>query len=264
MFTWGLLAVGDDVRADADAVLRDALPARGRRSGFFPGVVYYLMHWFPAHERGRAISRFYVALPISSIVMGSLAGMLLGLQGHLGLAGWQWLFLVEGLPAIVLSVVILFALPNGPTEARWLTAAERDWIAKKLEADDRLPGVSGDAGVLRALVDPRVWALGVCGMCILGAAYAFSLFGADGAARRYPSRCDRHRFPDRRHRCTRRDQHGRRRLVFRSAPRTTWPRRRVSVGHGARVSGDGAIGYAVGSRARVRGNNHCSATPSKP
>jgi MFS transporter, ACS family, tartrate transporter len=175
MFTWGLLAVGMMfVRTPTQFyVMRFLLGAA--EAGFFPGVVFYLMHWFPAHERGRAISRFYVALPISSIVMGSLAGMLLGLQGHMGMAGWQWLFLVEGLPAIALSVVILFALPDSPAEARWLTAAERDWIATNLAADDSLPGVSVDVGVLRALVDPRVWALGVCGMCILGAAYAFSL-----------------------------------------------------------------------------------------
>ena len=107
--------------------------------------------------------------------MGSLAGTLLNLQGHLGLAGWQWPFLVEGLPAVVLSIVILFALPNSPAEARWLTPAERDWIVQKLEADDGLPGVSSDAGVLRSLVDPRVWLLGICGMCVLGAAYALSL-----------------------------------------------------------------------------------------
>src|SRR5215469_10036919 len=76
-------------------------------AGFFPGVVFYLMQWFPAHERGRAISRFYVALPLSSVLMGTVAGSLLNLHGQLGLAGWQWLFLVEGIPAVLLSVVIV-------------------------------------------------------------------------------------------------------------------------------------------------------------
>ncbi len=175
MFTWGLLAVGMMfVKTPTQFyVMRFLLGAA--EAGFFPGVVFYLMHWFPAHERGRAISRFYVALPISSIVMGSLAGMLLGLQGHFGLAGWQWLFLVEGLPAVALSVAILWLLPNSPAEARWLTAAERDWIEDKLAADNRLPGVASDIGVLRSLVDGRVWMLGLASMCVLGAAYAFNL-----------------------------------------------------------------------------------------
>lgn len=174
MFTWGLLAVGMMFVTTATQfyVMRFLLGAA--EAGFFPGVVFYLMHWFPAHERGRAISRFYVALPLSSVVMGSLAGMLLNLQGHFGLAGWQWLFLVEGLPAIVLSVVILVMLPNSPAEAHWLTTDERGWIARRLAADDRLPGAS-DAGVVRSLVDPRVWLLGLCSMCVLGAAYAFGL-----------------------------------------------------------------------------------------
>ncbi len=175
MFTWGLLAMGMMFVETPTQfyVMRFALGAA--EAGFFPGVVFYLMHWFPAHERGRAISRFYVALPLSSVVMGALAGTLLGLQGHFGLAGWQWLFLVEGLPAVLLSIVILLVLPNSPAEARWLTQDERDWIAARLAADNTLPGVSADAGVLRALVEPRVWLLGIASMCVLGAAYAFGL-----------------------------------------------------------------------------------------
>ena len=175
MFTWGLLAIGMMfVRTPMQFyVMRFLLGAA--EAGFFPGVVFYLMHWFPAHERGRAISRFYVALPLSSVVMGALAGTLLNLQGHFGLAGWQWLFLVEGLPAVLLSVVILVLLPNNPTEARWLTAEERAWIEARLVADNSLPGVATDRGVLRSLLEPRVWLLGVASMCVLGAAYAFGL-----------------------------------------------------------------------------------------
>lgn len=175
MFTWGLLAVGMMfVKTPMQFyVMRFLLGAA--EAGFFPGVVFYLMHWFPAHERGRAISRFYVALPLSSVVMGSIAGALLNLDGQLGLAGWQWLFLVEGLPAVALSVVILFVLPDSPAHARWLTGAERAWIKLRLAADDALPGVAADTGVLRSLLEPRVWLLGVSSMCILGAAYAFGL-----------------------------------------------------------------------------------------
>src|SRR5579863_8232659 len=111
MFTWGLLAatmmfVRTPFEFNAARLLLGIAEA-----GFFPGVLYYLTLWFPARMRARAVSRFYIALPLSSFVMGSLAGWLLGLQGKLGLAGWQWLFLVEGLPTAFFSLVILKMLP---------------------------------------------------------------------------------------------------------------------------------------------------------
>jgi ACS family tartrate transporter-like MFS transporter len=223
MFTWGLLAVGMMfVRTPTQFyVMRFLLGAA--EAGFFPGVVFYLMHWFPAHERGRAISRFYVALPISSIVMGSLAGMLLGLQGHMGMAGWQWLFLVEGLPAIALSVVILFALPDSPAEARWLTAAERDWIATNLAAGRQLAWCFRRRGrVARARRSARLGAWRLRHVHPRRRVRV-QLVGPDGAAGCYASRCDRHRFSHRRRRRTRRHQHDCRRLVFR--------RRRERHGH---------------------------------
>src|ERR1700739_3507611 len=103
MLTWGLLAAGMMfVKTPVEFyAMRFVLGAA--EAGFFPGVVFYLIQWFPASVRARTVSRFYVALPLSSVVMGAIAGALLGLQGRLGLAGWQWLFLAEGLPAVVLS-----------------------------------------------------------------------------------------------------------------------------------------------------------------
>jgi MFS transporter, ACS family, tartrate transporter len=144
-------------------------------AGFFPGVVFYLAQWFPAHHRGRAISRFYVALPISSIAMGAIAGALLNLQGHFGLAGWQWLFLIEGLPAVALSVLIFAYLPDTPAHATWLTDAQRAWISEALsgERTNHTPGKVRNA--VRALRDRRVRDLGLANMCIMGATYAATL-----------------------------------------------------------------------------------------
>jgi MFS transporter, ACS family, tartrate transporter len=175
MLTWGLIAAAMMfVRTPTEFyVLRFLLGAA--EAGFFPGVVFYLMNWFPAHERGRAISRFYIALPLASVVMGLVAGWLLGLGGHLGLAGWQWLFLVEGLPALALSVAVLFLLPDSPAKAPWLTPEEKAWFARAMAADRQAPGVSRDHGVLGALTDPRVWLLGVCNIFMMAAAYAFTL-----------------------------------------------------------------------------------------
>lgn len=173
MISWGLISVGMlFVRTPMEFyVMRFLLGAA--EAGFFPGVVYYLTQWFPASYRGRAISRFYVAYAVSAAVMGALAGPLLGLDGHLGLAGWQWLFLVEGAPAVLLGAVILMCLPDTPAEARWLTEAERAWIESRRAAET--VGVAGDPGFARALFDQRVWLLGLCNVCILGASYAFNL-----------------------------------------------------------------------------------------
>jgi ACS family tartrate transporter-like MFS transporter len=144
-------------------------------AGFFPGVLYYLTLWFPASYRGHAISRFYVAFPLSAAVMGALAGPLLSLDGQLGLAGWQWLFLIEGAPAVLLGGVILACLPDNPSEARWLTETERTWIQNRLCSERGAPGVSVDQGFARALLDRRVWLLGLCNVCIFGASYGFGL-----------------------------------------------------------------------------------------
>src|SRR3974377_333478 len=135
MFTWGLLAAAMMfVRTPCQFYTVRMLLGMAE-AGFFPGVIYYLTLWFPAKMRARAVSRFYIALPLSSLVMVSLAGFLLGLDGRFGLSGWQWLFLIEGLPAVLFSFVILRMLPDGPDHARWLTAEEKSWIKHQLDAD---------------------------------------------------------------------------------------------------------------------------------
>src|SRR5271157_4267486 len=133
MFTWGLLAASMMfVRTPLEFnVLRFLLGMA--EAGFFPGVIYYLTLWFPARMRARAVSRFYIALPLSSVVMGSLAGWLLGLGGKLGLSGWQWLFLLEGLPPVLFSLVILKMLPDGPADAAWLTKEEKTWLQRQVD-----------------------------------------------------------------------------------------------------------------------------------
>ena len=178
MFTWGFLAMGMMlVKTPREFYVVRFLLGMAE-AGFFPGVVFYLSQWFPANVRARTVSRFYVALPLSSVFMGGLAGVLLNLQGRMGLAGWQWLFLAEGLPAVILSVVFLAYLPNTPAEAKWLTAAERDWLIDKLRSENESIGAPagerhGDSA-LRAILNPRVWQLGIYLLCIYIGFYAFS------------------------------------------------------------------------------------------
>ena len=104
-------------------------------AGFFPGVVYYLSHWYPEGQRARAIAAFMTAVPVSGVIGGPLSGALLSLNGLFGLAGWQWLFLVEGVPAILLGVIVLVYLTDRPETADWLSSAEKDWLMSRLAAE---------------------------------------------------------------------------------------------------------------------------------
>ena len=185
MLTWGLLAM-------AMVFVRTPLQFYAMRfllgmaeAGFFPGVLYYLTQWFPAHIRARTISRFYVSLPLSAVFMGAVAGALLNLNGKLGMRGWQWLFLVEGLPAVFLSVIFLKCLPETPNQARWLTEPERNWIESQLAAEYSVrgadvrggqPASSHATGVAAALKDLRVWLFGLTNLLMLGVNYAYTLY----------------------------------------------------------------------------------------
>ena len=173
MFTWGLLAA-------AMMFVRTPLEFNGLRfllgmaeAGFYPGVIYYLTLWFPLEMRARAVSRFYIALPLSSVAMGMVAGWLLGLGGKLGLSGWQWLFLLEGLPAAAFSMVIWKMLPDNPGNAGWLTAEEKAWLVSKLKADSEKAHLGHSAGVTQALLSPKVWMIGAFFLCALTASYAY-------------------------------------------------------------------------------------------
>jgi MFS transporter, ACS family, tartrate transporter len=171
MITWGVLAIGMMfVRTPLQFYVVRFLLGMAE-AGFFPGVVFYLMQWFPPEMRARAVSRFYVAFPLSSVVMGGLAGALLNLQGRLGLAGWQWLFLIEGIPAVLLSVAFWILLPDTPEHAAWLTGDERAWILERIRADACAGGHTHDVG--RALLDPRVLQISLIFLCMLGFSYAY-------------------------------------------------------------------------------------------
>jgi ACS family tartrate transporter-like MFS transporter len=175
MLTWGLLAAGMMfVKTPMHFyVMRFLLGAA--EAGFFPGVIYYLNQWFPARHRGRAISRFYIAAPLSGVVMGAVAGVLLGLNGRFGLAGWQWLFLLEGLPAVLMSAAFLFWLPDAPSGVNWLSGEEKRWLVDRLAADRDAAETPGKHNLVAALLEPRVLAFTAVNFLYLGSYYAFSL-----------------------------------------------------------------------------------------
>jgi ACS family tartrate transporter-like MFS transporter len=171
MITWGLIAMSMMfVRTPLHFYIVRFLLGIAE-AGFFPGIVYYLMQWFPPGLRARTISRFYISYPLSTVIMGAVAGWLLGLQGQLGLAGWQWLFLVEGLPAVLLGFVFLRLLPDSPHDAAWLTQPERSWILKQIEDDAK--GAEHSHNILSALRDRRVLQIGLFALCMQFTMYAY-------------------------------------------------------------------------------------------
>ena len=125
-------------------------------AGFFPGIIYYFNDWFPARERARALARFMTAIPVSAALGNPLSGLLLGLDGRRGLAGWQWLFPMEGIPSVLLGVAVLAMLPNRPAEATWLNDEQRAWLAMRIERDDESFPVAHGIPPLAALVHPVI------------------------------------------------------------------------------------------------------------
>ncbi|CAH2601533.1 putative tartrate transporter [Rhodovastum atsumiense] len=128
-------------------------------AGFFPGIIFYLTLWFPSLYRARIIGMFMAAIPISSAIGSPVSGMILGLHGLAGLAGWQWLFLIEAAPAVILAVVTYFYLTDRPADAAWLAPDERAWLATRLEAERRQREAVHDLSVREAMTHIRVWAL---------------------------------------------------------------------------------------------------------
>jgi ACS family tartrate transporter-like MFS transporter len=132
-------------------------------AGFFPVMLVYLTLWFPRSYRGRFTALFMTAIPLSSIIGGPLSGVILGMQGLAGLAGWQWMFLLEGIPACILGLTVLFFLPDDPAHAAWLTTEEKATIAARVTGED----TARERHVWPALRDPRVLALGLVNFAIL-------------------------------------------------------------------------------------------------
>ena len=155
-------------------VLRFLLGAA--EAGFFPGMIYYLSLWYPEAQRARAIAAFMTAVPVSGVIGGPLSGALLELHGTFGLAGWQWLFLVEGVPAVLLGVIVLVYLTDRPEAAHWLSVAERHWLVSKLATEPNACGLGQPIGILTALSNPTVWQLGIIFLFAAVGFYGYSFW----------------------------------------------------------------------------------------
>ena len=125
-------------------------------AGFYPGVLYFLTIWFPAAYRARILGVFIAAIPISGIIGAPLSGRLLGMDGIWGLAGWQWLFVIEAAPALLLAPLVLARLDDSPAQANWLAANERRWLVETIEGERRAIERKRVFTVLQCLRSPRV------------------------------------------------------------------------------------------------------------
>ena len=174
MVTWGLISAGlMFVRTPAAFYLLRFLLGVAE-AGFFPGVIYYLSLWYPAAHRARAIAAFMTAVPVAGLIGGPLSGALLELDGLHGLTGWQWLFLLEGLPAVILGTSVLFYLKDRPETTQWLTPAERDWLVETLAAERKTCVLKPNIHV--ALTDVTVWKLGIIFLLVAAGFYGYSFW----------------------------------------------------------------------------------------
>src|SRR5262245_40113559 len=160
LITWGALTTLTGFVHSAHQLYGARFLLGAAEAGFFPGVIVYLSHWFVYEDRAKAVARFMAAIPVGFIVGGPIAGAILGVH-WLGLSGWRWLFLFEGIPAVLLGAATLFVLPDRPNEVQWLRADERDWLTSRLSEERRAKAHVEHVTIWQALRHPAVLMLTV-------------------------------------------------------------------------------------------------------
>jgi D-galactonate transporter len=175
MITWAVISA-------ATAFVQTPLQFYGIRfllgvaeAGFFPGIIFYLSSWFPTKERASAVSRFMTAVAVAGIIGGPMSGALLKLDGVAGIAGWQWLFLLEGVPSLVLGILVLRYLPDRPAKALWLTEPEREALSERIREDAEATQ-SGHLGLRQVLVHGTVWRLAALYFTLTMGLYSISMW----------------------------------------------------------------------------------------
>jgi ACS family tartrate transporter-like MFS transporter len=145
-------------------------------AGFFPGIILYLTYWFPAEYRARFLAAFAIAVPVSTVIGAPISGMLLGLDGVMGLKGWQWLFIIEGIPSIVLGIISWFYLTDRPDKADWLSAEQKAWLSARLEGERVAKEGAHGMTLGQALASPRVLMLSVIYFGFVAALYGMQFW----------------------------------------------------------------------------------------
>ena len=145
-------------------------------AGFFPGIILYLTYWYPAEYRARFLAAFAIAVPVSTVIGAPISGLLLGLDGAMGLKGWQWLFIIEGIPSLLLGVMSWFYLTDKPAKADWLTSEQKAWLSSRLDAEVTAKATSKHMSLGQALGSPRVLTLSLIYFGFVGALYGMQFW----------------------------------------------------------------------------------------
>jgi ACS family tartrate transporter-like MFS transporter len=175
MISWGLISAGMMFTQGAASFYTLRFLLGAAEAGFFPGMILYLTYWFPERERAQAVALFMTANALAGVVGGPLSGALLTMDEMGGLGGWQWMFLLEGLPAVALGFVVLLWLPNGPQDARWLTDPERRWLQQRLAAE-RAGQSHNRLTVLQVISNGRVWHFSILYFALVVGLYSISFW----------------------------------------------------------------------------------------
>jgi len=159
MITWGLVSAGTAFVTGANSlyVMRFLLGAA--EAGFFPGVLLYLTYWLPSAYRARMVAIFMVAIPAANFIGSPLSGWLLSLDGWMGMRGWHWLFILEGIPAVLLGIVCLFVLTDRPEQAKWLSDEQRTWLTRRLAEEAAQKTPIGHLSLWKLLRHKDIWVL---------------------------------------------------------------------------------------------------------
>ncbi|MGH9387939.1 MAG: MFS transporter [Vicinamibacterales bacterium] len=175
MVTWGLVACAMALVNSVAMFYALRFVLGAAEAGFFPGIIFYLTRWFPARERARTISLFMTATAMAGVIGAPVSSALLRLEGVWGLHGWQWLFIVEGLPAVILAPVVLRYLTERPEDARWLTPQERSGLARQI-ANEQTEWDGTHVAFIGAVRSVRLWALALLYFCLVIAFYGVSFW----------------------------------------------------------------------------------------
>jgi len=159
MVTWGLVSMGTAFIQGRAGFLALRFILGVAEAGLFPGVILYLTYWFPAIYRGRIIAAFMVAIPLSLAVGSPISTAILAMGGIAGFKGWQWLFLIEGAPTILLAVIVLLVLPDRPRDAGWLAEDQKQWLEETLDREQKAVQSTHGVSFWRTFIDPRVLGL---------------------------------------------------------------------------------------------------------
>ena len=176
MITWGIISGFTAFVTGTTSFLVIRFLLGAAEAGFFPGMILYFTYWFPPEYRGRVISTLFIAQPVANALASIGSAAILGMDGVLGFKGWQWIFIIEAIPAIVLTFVVLTVMTDRPEVADWLAPDEKNWLQTRLGEESRRIESAGRLTLLRALCDPRVLALSMMYFMSVTANYGIVFF----------------------------------------------------------------------------------------